>query len=393
MEMIKFTQARAVFEKTLYISSGLTGLLFVLYGVQRQNPLLLSCCVVILIQNYLIYTGFSKLPLEEVFHETLGSFATIQAMYLNYSLISVHAHLALLMAYSCGKGLFWPGFTDRNRLRWEILFIVIALVYPAIPSIILYLSEKMELHILAFYTMILKPMWLTRCQQWVFAIPGMLLSVYLLYRTVLLRFRTMSIKGSTTAITVFQLCRIFTATFFYQLIGFSTLIPVDIEKVLSLPVQSTPELKGIDMRFRRPQPFVYTPVLLGTVVFAMFGFGSPARQTYWESWRLVCWFFRVLICKEDVTLLLYPSFRSNSVAYQSDFMSSNGDDLVDWQTAIRTMSPESYSSHPRAKRTSEPSRHSSQPASSPPASLLRQTFSSPTDDSSCTSDSSDYDSR
>jgi hypothetical protein len=98
------------------------GILLISYQRQQQNILLRSCCLVLLFM-YAAICAFRVAPFNE-------NACEIQAIFLNYCFICIHAHAAFMMLNNCYVAMGWKWRVFEQYLEREATLVLISYTLP-----------------------------------------------------------------------------------------------------------------------------------------------------------------------------------------------------------------------------------------------------------------------
>lgn len=298
---VNFNITYTIFHIGNLLSTILTIVLLIMYQVSNRNRLLRSTCILCFAVSLAIFINFCRGDA----HMYGGSDCQLQALILNYFYVSLHAHFCFFMVNSCFAALNWSFFGSKSPEMRTTVFIVTSWMIPMLPTIFAvwrFLTDRkptvMPRH---FYCAITSPSWpIFRFWFFAFSGPGLFFSFYLLFCT--WRYRQMAFRLSkTTQIDRSELFRLFLVIFLYIfLISLSLARSGNSEK--ARPQYLIPDLKN---PFKNPEFCVscdrneyfcsrlcpalksYLPVLVGCVLFAMYGFGAVAFKCYKRLWNYV----------------------------------------------------------------------------------------------------------
>ena len=125
---------------TLFISTLLVIVLFVIFQSKNLNILLRTCCIVVFFLNSLIA---SSLYLGPDFFEH-DNFCFGQAVLLNYCYICVHAHVSCLMINNCMLALRMRVMKSRSTFLRMWTFLIISFTLPLLPTMYIALARSIE---------------------------------------------------------------------------------------------------------------------------------------------------------------------------------------------------------------------------------------------------------
>lgn len=294
--MWNLLSAVRLFHALLTLSVVATGVLLVSYQKQRQNLLLRSCCLVLLLMYGAILLAY--LPQKSLLDEQ-NAFCELQAIFLNYCYICIHAHACFMMFSNCYVAMGWKlRVFERNVDRESTLVLLsyaVPMLYIALFAFIR-ANTKDAIFIRAgpFFCSIARPRFsLTIGWFAFFSIPGSLLAVYLLLKTWRARQRTLAF-GSATQLTLAYLCRLSLSVFVYIVLSYGSFVPMLMYFLAYGKTSRTPSLTdGSDLPHvvvggaglqqlaqTLPSVISYFPAVLGVAFFLMYGFGAHARAAY-----------------------------------------------------------------------------------------------------------------
>lgn len=291
---VNFNITYAIFHIGNLVSTILVTILLIMYQVSNRNRLLRSTCILCFAVSFALLINFCR---GEA-HIHGGPDCQLQALILNYFYISLHAHFCFFMVNSCFAALNWSFFGTKSPEMRTTVFIVASWMIPMLPSsfaVWRFLTDRKPV-VLArhFYCAISAPSWpIFRFWFFAFSGPGLFFSFYLLFCT--WRYRQMAYRLSKTSqIDKSELFRLFLAIFLYIfLISLSLSRSGNSEN--AKPQYIVPDLKN---PFKNPDFCIscdrkeyfcsrlcpalksYLPVIVGCILFAMYGFGAVASKCY-----------------------------------------------------------------------------------------------------------------
>lgn len=357
--MLSFFFALRIFYALVTVSALAVSILLVSYQRERQNLLLRSCCVAVLIMyafilsGHIIHTGH---PPED------SAFCGTQAFMLNFLYICIEAHAFFLMLNNCYIALSWKlhileGFQFRERL-----FTLLAYGLPS-----LYFSTFWLMAVLTptagptlritpgpFFCAIVRPrFYLTTLWILVFAVPGSLLALYLLIRMWKSRQKLLRLKTSTQ-MTLSYLARYSISTFVYVAFSYGMIIsllaagdeeeelgdaltasaillsPWDDPEICTTPPQED-QTEVCCSEHLCPGILSFFPAIVGIAMFLMFGFGTHAQAAYRHFYDQ--FFHRTK--RRNSTLPLMDTL--DATAFPRRYFSSTGVIAEAWEDANETM--------------------------------------------------------
>lgn len=298
---VNFNFTYAIFHIGNLLSTILAIILLIMYQVSNRNRLLRSTCILCFAVSLALFINFCRGDA----HIYGGPDCLLQALVLNYFYVSLHAHFCFFMVNSCFAALNWSFFGSKSPEMRTTVFIVASWMIPMLPTIFAvwrFLTDRkptvMPRH---FYCAITSPSWpIFRFWFFAFSAPGLFFAFYLLFCT--WRYRQMAFRLSkTTQIDRSELFRLFLVIFLYIfLISLSLARSGNSER--ARPQYIVPDLKN---PFKTPEFCIscdrseyfcsrlcpalksYLPVLVGCVLFAMYGFGAVAFKCYKRAWNFV----------------------------------------------------------------------------------------------------------
>lgn len=291
---VNFNITYAIFHLGNLVSTILVSILMVIYQVSNRNRLLRSTCILCFAVSLALFINFCRGDA----HIYGGPDCQLQALVLNYFYVSLHAHFCFFMVNSCFAALNWSFLGTKSPEMRTTVFIVASWMVPMLPTIFAiwrFLTDRKPV-VLArhFYCAITSPSWpIFRFWFFAFSGPGLFFSFYLLFCT--WRYRRMAFRLSKTSqIDKSELFRLFLAIFLYiVLIAMSLARSGNSEH--AKPQYNVPDSKN---PFKTPDfclscdrkdyfcsrlcPALksYLPVLVGCILFAMYGFGAVASKCY-----------------------------------------------------------------------------------------------------------------
>lgn len=291
---LNFNITYAAFHIGNLVSTLLVMVLLIMYQVSNRNRLLRSTCILCFAVSLALFINFCRGDT----HIYGGPDCQLQALILNYFYISLHAHFCFFMVNSCFAALNWSFFGTKSPEMRTTVFIVASWMIPMLPTVFAiwrFLTDRKPI-VLArhFYCAITSPSWpIFRFWFFAFSAPGLFFSFYLLYCT--WRYRQMTFRLSkTTQIDKSELFRLFLAIFLYIFL-ISLSVSRSGNSEYAKPQYIVPDLKN---PFKNPDFCVscdrkeyfcsrlcpalksYLPVLVGCILFAMYGFGAVASKCY-----------------------------------------------------------------------------------------------------------------
>ena len=291
---VNFNITYAAFHIGNIVSTFLVTVLLIMYQVSNRNKLLRSTCILCFAVSLAILVNFFRGDS----HIHGGPDCQLQALILNYFYVSLHAHFCFFMVNSCFAALNWSFFGTKSPEMRTSVFIVASWMIPMLPTIFAvwrFLTDRKPV-VLArhFYCAISSPSWpIFRFWLFAFSVPGLFFSFYLLFCT--WRYRQMAFRLSkTTQIDKSELFRLFLAIFLYIFLISLSISRSGISEN-ARPQYSVPDLQN---PFKTPNFCVtcdrkeyfcsrlcpalksYLPVLVGCILFAMYGFGAVASKCY-----------------------------------------------------------------------------------------------------------------
>lgn len=291
---VNFKITYAAFHVGNLISTILVMILMVMYQVSNRNRLLRSTCILCFAVSLALFINFCRGDA----HIFGGPDCQLQALVLNYFYVSLHAHFCFFMVNSCFAALNWSFFGTKSPEMRTTVFIVAAWLIPMLPTVYAvwrFLTDRKPT-VLArhFYCAISSPSWpIFRFWFFAFSAPGLFFSFYLLFCT--WRYRQMAVRLSkTTQIDKSELFRLFLAIFLYiVLISLSLarsgtsenlranyLVP-DFKNPFKHPdICRVCDRKDYFCSRLCPAMKSYLPVMVGIILFAMYGFGAVASKCY-----------------------------------------------------------------------------------------------------------------
>lgn len=292
------------FHFLIWLSVLLTTFLLATYQQSGQNILLRSQCCVMLVTFFMIELGPLLYGKEPYLYDSFSEFCILQAITLNYCFVSIQAHSASMMINSCLLALGWK-FGKRDLLMDSTMFFLgVSYGIPLIPTVILgfNIPDASQHTTFPFFAYVPASLQTACTTIWyfLFAVPGALATLYLMYKTIMVRRKTLEMT-SYSQISLLQMIRLFVAMSVYIMLSLGSSIPllfVD-ESKWTLPENflassalkspwTNPQLchpdANTDDRFlyfyrtRCPGPLSYFPSLIGIGIFLMYGFGSPVKS-------------------------------------------------------------------------------------------------------------------
>lgn len=291
---LDFRISYGLFHGLNVLSALLIVLLFSIYQSSRRNCLLRSACVLCLAVNGILFWNF----LQRDGHLTHESDCQIQAVALNYCYIALHGHFCFFMVDSCFAALGWSFLGVKGPGRRTRCFLLTSWIVPLLPTalVVWRIVDGGRPAVLprSFYCALASPSWpLYRLWFFLFSVPGLYFSFHLLYRTWRYRRTTLHLSH-TTQIDHSELFRLLLAILLYlALIGMSLGKSPRLRRVglhVHPVAQENPFLHpdfcikcdrgGYVCALLCPNLKSYLPVLVGCMLFAMYGFGAIATSCY-----------------------------------------------------------------------------------------------------------------
>jgi hypothetical protein len=303
--MLNFLVSLYIFYTLLATSVLTAGILLVSYQRERQNLILRSCCLVVLVMYGAILAG-------HIHHQGLadrqGAFCQSQAIFLNYCYICIHAHACFMMLNNCYVAMGWKWKFFEHHVERESTLVLLSYTMPLLYVALLAfrmanVSESVGILPGPFFCSIAKPRLIMQTFWFIlFSVPGSILSVYLLYKTWRARQRTLA-YGNTTQLTLPYLIRLTISTFVYICLSYGSFVPLLIIADYDpdrLPLEYVPDSRlrtpwlnpsmclarsdDIGIRYYAtmlcPGALSYFPAYIGLAFFLMYGFGAHARSSY-----------------------------------------------------------------------------------------------------------------
>lgn len=298
---LSFNTTYALFHIANVISTILSAILLIMYQVSNRNRLLRSTCILCFAVSLALFINFCRGDA----HIYGGPDCQLQALVLNYFYVSLHAHFCFFMVNSCFAALNWSFFGSKSAEMRTTVFIVASWMIPMLPTIFAvwrFLTDRkptvMARH---FYCAITSPSWpIFRFWFFAFSAPGLFFSFYLLFCT--WRYRQMAFRLSkTTQIDKSELFRLFLVIFLYIFL-ISLSLSRSGNSETARPQYIVPDSKN---PFKNPKFCIscdrheyfcsrlcpamksYLPVIVGCVLFAMYGFGTVASKCYSRIWKIL----------------------------------------------------------------------------------------------------------
>ena len=291
---VNFNITYTAFHLGNLVSTILVMILLVMYQVSNRNRLLRSTCILCFAVSLALFINFCRGDA----HIYGGPDCQLQALVLNYFYVSLHAHFCFFMVNSCFAALNWSFFGTKSPEMRTTVFIVASWMIPMLPTIFAiwrFLTDrKPTVTARHFYCAISSPSWpIFRFWFFAFSAPGLFFSFYLLFCT--WKYRQMAFRLSkTTQIDKSELFRLFLAIFLYIVLISMSLARSgnsEYEKPQYLVPDSKNPFKTPDfcVSCDRKEYFCsrlcpalksYLPVLVGCILFAMYGFGAVASRCY-----------------------------------------------------------------------------------------------------------------
>lgn len=357
-----------IFYTLLFFSTVSVMIILWLFRSNREQLLLRCLCMMLLLMQ-------TTIILWPVYHwgqidkELMNSsLCKIQAVFLNYCYVFIHAATSLIMFHNCCVGLMWRLSLFGHEINLPLTLTVLSFVIPLLFQIELFIKLSS-----GNYSWVVSPgpfycsiqsnsPWSKLVILLLFAIPGCFFAVYLLYKTIRNRQRTMNAFGNATQFPLSYVVRIFISTFFYHVLALGSCIPLiligffpnlhyDIVELteriskLNSNLIKSPFLVSYDMcsnRFNHdsenytpetgdcalwlcPNALTYAPVLVGVFLFILYGLSVHAQSIYRAIFR------RFFTCTKRrnsqlplmvaVSPVNSPSFSSSRLPKKSQFSS------------------------------------------------------------------------
>lgn len=177
--MLDFIFALRLFYILLATSVLAVGVLLLSYQRERQNLLLRSCCLIVLIMYGVIVAGHihhqGRADIKDAFCET-------QAIFLNYCYICIHAHACFMMLNNCYVAMGWKlGIFERHIDRESSLTLLAYSIPMLYVALLAFLTTNSVSGVLIlpgpFFCSIVNPRFILSTMWFMlFSIPGSALS-------------------------------------------------------------------------------------------------------------------------------------------------------------------------------------------------------------------------
>lgn len=278
--------------------------LFFVYKYTKPNPLLKSCCFFIIFSNFLILLGGLAYRYDFILNY---DFCILQAIFLNYSLISIHAHLACLMI---NNFLIINKLISNNQglsNNWVcIISCFLFAIFPTIAIIMsIYLNSEVFIYPKTFFCSIMDPFGIvTFWWIFLFSMPGVFCSFYLLFK--ILKSRNTISNKARSQFNNFDIFRLSLSVVLYLLISLISIYPSSTEPpfvtraVFPVPAELKSPWRNYEnvcssvtatdssyIKFYKRlfclNLSTYILPFLGLLLFIMYGLSNAARQTYVEK--------------------------------------------------------------------------------------------------------------
>lgn len=311
-------------------------LLLVSYQRERQNLLLRSCCVAVLIMYAFIISGHI-IHAGQLHEDT--SFCGMQAFILNFLYICIQAHAFFLMLNNCYIALNWKlRLLEGSRFR-ELLFTVLSYFLPSSCILVFWVTAlsssvgdpNYEITPGPFFCAIMRPRFLmTTVWLIIFAVPGSLFALYLLTRMWSSRQKMLRLKTSSQ-MTLAYLARYSLSTCVYVGLSYGMIIKLlaagnrdPIINTSTMANSFTSPWINPEMCIARPQgnfselfnyellcPGIlsFFPAIVGIAMFLMFGFGTHAQNAYRH-------FYNKFFHRTKRRASTYPLMEANMTVFQ-----------------------------------------------------------------------------
>lgn len=289
---------------TLFISTILVIVLFVIFQSKNLNILLRTCCIVVFFLNSLI---FSSLYLGPNLFEH-DNFCFGQAVLLNYCYICIHAHISCLMVNNCLLALRMRLMRSGSNFLRIWTFLIISFTVPLVPTMYIALARSIEtinkandiaVYPRSFYCVLDDPSGVVSSLWFIiFSLPGIFCAFYLLYRVIKSR-QTLKIKAGSQ-FKKFDLVKLFLIVVLYASCSVLSWPPTSVNPPVNYTMDELPKTTipspwqhpqfcsepsdnifvQYEKRIRCPSASTFLPGFIGIVLFIMYGFSSTAITFY-----------------------------------------------------------------------------------------------------------------
>lgn len=287
----------------------LVSLLYVMYRLVRLNLLVRSAACICALMAVLLVAGL----VWPYGHLQSDVFCSVQAVLLNYTHVSLHAHFCFLMVANLFGAKGWKLFGIRDVRKLTGLMVVLSLALPLVSLILVisYLTQELGpgggVHLFgnvverkAFFCTVNEPAWLAYRAWFIsFSGPGITCATILFVEMWRSRQSILELK-STTQFGILRLMHLFLAILIYLALAVGS-VWVGLSPVVDLKVIRKRVGVGLLMRlcdtaelsdakwdeYRRilcPGVTTYLPVCAGWALFVIYGFGSAAFRFYRLIW-------------------------------------------------------------------------------------------------------------
>lgn len=252
-----------------FISIILSVLVYTIF--QENNFLIQSSSVICFLISFILLLGW---PFESP-HKHNTTYCDIQALFLNYCFISMHAHFAFAMWNNLAAAMRWKflGIRDPNALLGLMVFISISI--PIVPTIIIlaYTLDPENINVFtrkSFFCVVNTPQW-WGYRSWfvLFSIPGIIATCIVFYKTIESRQKMIELN-SKSQFSKLQLARMFFALIVYLVASlFSIFLEFKEGKDDTIQIGD------------------FMPTGVGFFLFITYGVGKTAFAFYTEIYNLI----------------------------------------------------------------------------------------------------------
>lgn len=289
---------------TLFVSTLLVIVLFVMFQSKNLNILLRTCCIVVFFLNSLILSSLYLGP--DLFEH--DNFCFGQAVLLNYCYICVHAHVSCLMVNNCMLALRVRLMRNGSTLLRIWTFLIISFTVPLVPTMYIALARIIEfinksndiaVYPRSFYCVLDDPSGVVSSLWFIiFSLPGIFCAFYLLYRVIKSR-QTLKVKAGSQfkkadllklslIVVLYASCCVLSwpLTSVNPPVNYTTeefpktTIPSPWQYPQFCSEPSDNIFVQYEKRIRCPNASTFLPGFIGIVLFIMYGFSSTALTFY-----------------------------------------------------------------------------------------------------------------
>lgn len=289
---------------TLFVSTLLVIVLFVMFQSKNLNILLRTCCIVVFFMNSLIFSSLYLGP--DLVRQ--DNFCFGQAVLLNYCYICVHAHVACLMINNCMLALKMRLMRKGSTLLRIWAFLIISFTVPLVPTMYIGLArtiyginktKDIAVYPRSFYCVLDDPSGVVTSLWFIiFSLPGIFCAFYLLYRVINSR-QILKIKAGSQFKRA-DLIKLSLIVILYASCSVLSWPPTSVNPPVNYTAEELPKTTipspwqhpqfcsepsdnifiQYEKRIRCPNASTFLPGFIGIVLFIMYGFSSTAITFY-----------------------------------------------------------------------------------------------------------------